>query len=564
MKGTRTMRLPGSVRGSNLVRLIGLLAIVALLPYESPPAVPASAADWLFANSLVLLGVLPLIGFLWLYISGSFGYGSPRREDWPALLVFLLALGTREGYARHGIEELEIYFYYGVFPNRHSVVHPLLEMFVQPLGRDPYRFMMHVNGIMGSLAALPLYLFVRQRTQSDTTAVLVATFYAVHPVLVQMAPTDGHNALLLFSWFSGLALLTAEHIGPRQMFAGATLLGIAATSRAEGVLYLVAALLLLDLRAVLAAVRRHVAAAVVSCAVVLALVAVQVYAVFPAHIPHGHQLPSIAPFTLSDVLRTGLLSEDFNDRIFVALVAVGLLAGLVNKRLRIGLGAALGTLVVGWPVSMATDIGFLILHRLVAVCALQVIAAGVGAAWITSWLPSRHRWAAATPALAVALYVFARHHQEIRAPNAVTDEFWMLRNQLAPSGVVKTECTLLSVGSTMDTDIHDFSQVLPGMTFTHCEQEDCVRLVAEGGCFYYLRSLNCYLVEGGTPPACREHGRTPAGDVFPCLHPRCAQLEQDLELATVEERTVDTRPVFPPSRPRWVDIGLYRVLGVKD
>jgi hypothetical protein len=117
--------------------------------------------------------------------------------------------------------------------------------------------------------------------------------------------------------------------------------------------------------------------------------------------------------------------------------------------------------------------------------------------------------------------------------------------------VVKTECTLLSVGRAMDTDIHDFSQVLPGMRSTHCEQEDCVRLVSEGGCFYYVRSLNCYFSEVGTPAPCFERGRTPAGDVFACINPRCAQ--------------VDIFAAFPwsPFWPRFADIGLYRVQGLR-
>jgi hypothetical protein len=297
---------------------------------------------------------------------------------------------------------------------------------------------------------------------------------------------------------------------------------------------------------------------------------VHVYFCFPGHISHGQHVPNIGSFTLADVIRAGLLSDDYNDRIFVALVAVGALAGLVDKRLRLGLGAALGTLVVGWPVSMTTKGGFTILHRLVVMCALQSIAAGVGASWITGWLPSRIRqhWAAAIPALTLALYLFAQHRHEVRDPNAVTDEFWMLRNHLAPGGAVNKDCTLLSFGRPMDTDIHDFAQVLPGMASTHCEQDDCVRIASEGGCLYYLRSLSCYFSEVRTPSECLERGRTPAGDLFACIDPRCARLESALELSTVEERTVDLYAVFHglPDRPQWprvVDIGLYRVLGVR-
>jgi hypothetical protein len=401
-------------------------------------------------------------------------------------------------------------------------------------------------------------------------AALVATFYALHPLIVQMTPTDAPYALALSCWFAGLALLTADAIGPRQLFGGAVLLGIAATTRAEGSLSLLASLFLVDVRALLAAARRHVGASVMAACAGLGLIAVHVYYCFPTHVHAGESLPSIGMFTLTDVLRAGLYSVDFNDRIFVALVGVGALAGLVDKRWRLGLGAAVATLVVVWPVSMTTTGGFTVLHRFVPVCALQVIAAGVGAAWITSWLPSRvrHHWAAAIPAVALALYLFAEHRHEVSEPNAVTDEFWMLRDHLAPGGVVNPECTLLFVGRSMDTDIHDFAQVLPGMTTLHCEQDECVRLVSRGGCFYYVRSINCHYSEVRTPPECRESGRTPAGDLFACLDPRCVQLETALQLAPVEERTVDVHAAFhgSPGRPQWprsAEIGLYKVLGLR-
>jgi hypothetical protein len=567
----RRWRTSGRPPVAGVVQLIGLTLIAAWLPEVSAEASEVGAGDRATINPLVLIGVLPLIVFLWLVLSGVFGYGSVRREDWPALLPFLVALGIREGYARHGIEELEIYFYYGAVPNRHSVIHPLYQMFVQSLADDPYWFMMHVNGVLGALATLPLFLFVRQRTGSRMTAALVAIFYAVHPVIVQMTPTDGHFALVLSTWFAGLALLTADKIGARQLFGGAVLLGIAATGRAEGSLYLLASLLLLDVRRLLAAARDHIGAAVLSACVVVALVALHVHYCFPAHIPPGQALPQIGTVTPIGVLRASLFSTDFNHPIVVGLVLAGMLAGLVDERFRLGLGAALGTLIVVWPMSMETTQGFTVLHRLVPVCVFQVIAAGVGASWLTSWLPSRvrHHWAAAIPGVALALFLFATHRHEIRAANAVTDEFWMLRNHLAPGGAVQRDCALMFVGSTMDTDIHDFGQVLPGMPMIRCEQEDCLRVASHGGCLYYLRNINCYSSAPVSPPECVERGRTPAGDLFPCLDPRCVQLERSLELSPIEERTVDLYAAFRGSAkwPRWprkVDIGLYRVMGALE
>jgi hypothetical protein len=558
------------VAPADVAQLLGLLVVVALLPYESGASV-SGLDDWLQANLVILLGVLPLVGFLWLVLSGFFGYGSVRRGDWVALPVFLLSLAVREGFARHAIQEIEIYFAYGPFPNRHSFVHPLFQWFVQSLAADPYRFVMHVNGVLGAVATLPLFLFVRRRTGSRMAAALVATFYALHPIIVQMTPTDGPYALIMATWFGGLALLTADAIGARQLFGGAVLLGIAATSRAEGSLYLAASLLLVDVRALLAAMARYFGVAVMSAAVVLGMIAVHVYLCFGTHVPAGESLPAIGSVTLPNVVRAALYSEEFNDPVFVWLVLVGAMAGLVSRRMRIGLGAALATMVVGWPLSMATWGGFTVLHRLVTMCAMQVIAAGVGAAWLTGWLPSRVRrhWAAALPAMALAFFIFAKHSDAVREPNAVTDEFWLLRNRLAPGGAVITGCTLLSYGRSMDTDIHDFGQVLPGMRVIRCEQEDCVSAARRGGCLYYLRSLNCFHFEWQTPAECLERGRTPAGDLFACMEPQCARLESTLDLTLVEERTVDLQAVFHglPERPQWprtVDIALFKVVGVRQ
>jgi hypothetical protein len=552
----------------NIIRLLGVFAIVVFLPYESPPPNHGSPADWLSSNALILFGVLPLVAFLWLAVSGTFGYGSPRREDWPALVAFALALGIREGYARQGIAELELYFFYGAYPMRHSIIHPLLQMFLQRLFTDPYVVIPHVNGVLGSLAVLPLYLFVRQRTQSQMMAFLVATFFAVHPILVQMSPTDGPYALLTFTWFLGLVLLTADDIRGAQLFGSAGLLGIAATCRAEGLLFPLASLLLIDVRALLAAAGRHLGAATVSACLLLGLVTVHMYYCLGAHVPAGETLPSFGDLSAWDILRAGLFSLDFNHPVFVALVALGMLAGLVDQRMRLGLGAALASVLVAWPISPMQTTAFMVIHRMVPVCSLQAIAAGVGAAWITGWLTSRgvKPVVAAIPALGLALSVFAEDRHTIRNPNAVTDEFWMLRNHLAPDGAVKTGCTLLSVGRPMDTDICDFAQVVPGMKTMRCEFEDCARLVSDGGCFYYLRSLNCFHAEAGLPAQCLARGRTPEGDLVPCMDPRCVELERALALEAVEERTVDFRNVFhglPHSWPDFADIGLYRVIGAR-
>jgi hypothetical protein len=144
----------------------------------------------------------------------------------------------------------------------------------------------------------------------------------------------------------------------------------------------------------------------------------------------------------------------------------------------------------------------------------------------------------------------------------------MLRNHLAADGSADGDCALLFVGSTMDTDIHNFEQVLPGMPMVHCESRDCVDLVSDGGCFYYLRNLNCFFSESEIPRECFEHGKTPDAGCAKCLRPRCRDLERSLRLSSVDERTVDVYAAFrgDPRWPRWpkkADIALYKVLGVR-
>jgi hypothetical protein len=270
--------------------------------------------------------------------------------------------------------------------------------------------------------------------------------------------------------------------------------------------------------------------------------------------------------TLWDVLRAGLLSYDYNHPLVVTLVVVGALAGCIDARLRVGLGACLGALVVVWPFAASTDATlFLWRHRLVPACSLQAIAAGLGAAWLCATLArtQRWQWTGALLALGVALLAFAERLDHVREPNALTEEFWLLRRQLAPNGEVSRGCALMALGTSMDTDLSDVAEVLPGMPLTRCEREDCVSVAAGGGCRYYLRSVNCFFRKPWMPLPCLERGRhADTGDVLDCLDPRCARIERSLDLSPVEERNVDVRAAFPDFRfPRTAPIGLYRVRG---
>jgi hypothetical protein len=552
------------------VRLLGVAVVVALLPYQVPPLQMHMADTW---PDLVSAGTLPLIVFLWLAATGTFGYGSPGRADWWALLPFLLALAIREGYARHGVEGNVLHFNVRNISDTHSIVYTFYLMFIHPLARDPFQIQMHSNGILGAMAALPLYLFIRQRTGSRAAGTLVATFYAVHPILVQMAPTDSPYSLCFATWFLGLTLLSTAEIGAKQLVGAGGLLGIAATCRPEGGLFLAASLVLLDVRPLLRAARLHLGAAALSFAVLVGLLAAEVYFIFATHMGGGGTLP-VDETTIAAVLKAGLWSTDFNDPLIVILAIVGAVAGLVNRRLRVGVGALAGALIVVWPFGETTYGGYIILHRLSATCALQVIAAGIGAAWITSWLPAKLREhpAALLPGLVAALYLLVVHRQAIHEQMGLSDEFWMLRNNLAPGGVVKTECKLVWVGRSMDTDIHNFEDVVPGMEGIRCQERDCLADIAKGGCFYYMRGLNCFFSETRTKRECLQEGKTPTGGYLECIDPECVRVETSLRLELVEQRTVDVHTVwnyerrtpFDPHFPLAADVALYRVIGLKN
>src|SRR5262249_55243132 len=139
----------------------------------------------------------------------------------------------------------------------------------------------------------------------------------------------------------------------------------------------------------------------------------------------------------------------------------------------------------------------------------------------------------------------------------------------APRGVVDTACELVWVGRSMDTDMHDFADVLPGIEGIRCQERDCLADVAKGGCFYYIRGLNCFYSPMGTKPNCVRIGKSSVGGYMDCIDPQCARIESSLELDLVEQRTVDVLTVYNDrgrphsSFPMEADIGLYRVLGLK-
>jgi len=526
----------------------------SLSPTVSVFGFPMTSYDWRTRVAPVLVGALPLCVFLWLVVTGYFGFASPEPADWVAIVPFATALVVREALTLHSIEEIEIHFFSGHVPNKHSFVQPLLEMFIVRFARDPQSFAMHVNGILGAVASLPLYLFVRHRTASRIVGVSVALLFAVDPIVARYAPTDGPYGLIAATWFSALALLSTAKPDGKQLFAGAVLLGIAATCRAEGSLYLVASLFLLDWRAVAGAVRRHSSVAAVSIAVVAGMLAIQIPAVVFAH-GQGNG-PGGLPVTMpraADLVRETLVAATYRDRVFMGLVVVGAALGVLSRRLRIGLGAAIGAMIIMVPMLKSSD-WIVTQHRLVPVCALQCIAAGIGASGVAVWLSSRsyRGWLAAVPAMCAAGFVLATHARDLRMPYVPQQEYAMVRDHLVSAS---PDCTLLSFPAhDGDIDLHDYGQVVPNLHVVDCRKVDCREPPRTGGCTYYVRSLSCYWLEDGQPHDCAGSGA--------CIAADCAAVERAFALEPIDERIVAARSTFPDrSYPETAKVGLYRVVG---
>lgn len=149
---TRVGPRTGGALAAVAVRGGGLLAVIATTIYGA--LTRDGPSDQI---AVVSLGTLALAAFLCLAVSGFFGYGSAGRRDWVALIPLGAALVVREIFTLHSVQEIEIQFAQGPV-GRHAIVYPLLQLFFAPLVRDPHRFTMHMNGVMGAAATLSLYL----------------------------------------------------------------------------------------------------------------------------------------------------------------------------------------------------------------------------------------------------------------------------------------------------------------------------------------------------------------------------------------------------------------------
>jgi len=542
-----------------VTRWAGAVAIAAL-------ALCGSGAPWLLAmdDLVVRVGVLLVAVFLWLVLTGAFGYAGAARGDWPALLAFIAALAIRALWARHSVQEIEIQFAHGPV-GRHSVVYPLLQLFFAPWVADPQAFTMSMNGLLGAVACLGMYQFVRLRLASRTAGFLCALFLALHPLVARFSPTDGPYALLLAAWFCGLALLSTRPLSGRGLFGGAALLGIAATTRMEGGVILIASLLLLDLRSVVDGARRAAETAVAAGVVVGTLIAVQMAVLLPLHLGGPTSLSALLP--KPDLLFGAVISPaSYNTKLFNALMWIGALAGVVS-RVRLGSFGFLAMLLVLAPVADSWLCGPLTLHRMIPACALQALVAGIGAYVLTAWLPlaAPRRWLAVVPGVAAAAAILAAQREELTRPYVFTQEYDLVRAHLSSAGMPPVPCTLLAFNAVPgnDVDLHDLTQVVPEMRVLDCRQRDCAAEAAQASCVYYMRSAGAYFHADGVPPVCIAAADAPAPDPRVCLDAASAAFERAVALQPIDVQTLDLVATFPDRRanyPTRAAIGLFRVM----
>lgn len=539
----------GAVWAGAAARVVGFAVVAGVVVRWWDAGVLAEPPD---RPELVALGVLVVAGFLWLVISGFFGYGAAQRTDWVALVPFVIALVVREGIALHSVEELEIRFARR-FYDKHSVVYPLLQLFYRPLVSDAHGFTMHVNGVLGALACLPLYLFVRQRMGSRSAGFACALFLAVHPLVARFSPTDGPQGLLLFAWFSALALLSAPRLEGLGIIGGGILLGMAATLRIEGAILLVASCLLLDMRALAAAAWRHVGAAAFAFLVVTLLVCLQMHFVLRYNLPNVPPLPPA---------RALLSPAGYGGPVPLMLVIVALVSRPITG-CWLGLCAGAAMLLVTAPVAYSDNP--VAMHRMVPAFALQALLAGIGAHALTAWLPREKwwLWMRPLPAAVAAILFFFQQRADLARQYVFNVEYDLVRRHLAPGGRPASGCTLMAfnAGPFGDIDLHDFGQVVPGVRVINCNEEDCTAKV-ERKCLYYVRSAACYFHPAGLPQACAQLPVAAGEARRVCLGEPAASFEARAALEPVERRIVDLWETFGEYHghyPRRAEIALFRV-----
>ena len=517
-----------------------------------------------------------LMGFLTWLVTGGFDRGAWGRRDGWVLAPIVLAVTLRLGPTLRSLQEIEVHLYDGQLPTLHSYIVPLLGRMLRVLPGDAHEHAFALAGWMGALAVVPLYRFARDRTGSRQAAAVVAMAYAGHPLVVRFAPTDAPYGMMLLTLFHALACLSAP---APSVLAGAVSLALAVSCRADGALLVPVALALVGPGALLALWRSRRRELTLGAAAFAVLTLGSLAVVLPAHdMSQGAMtnfLSSPLRMLLGDVFTSpgmsGLgASELAANRVWQGLVGLGLVAGLMDRRLRWAWVAAAGAVLVASPYPAITWVWPVAIHRLVPMDGLLAMVAGAGAAWPVLWLNGpRGRAAVATVAVAGLVGLSVASWPLFTRSWFFNTEWEMVRAGLAPGGVESPECPVLEFAARSwdDMDVHDVGQMLFDTRVTTCWENDCVALAREAGCHRYVRGLHCFLNQAGVSGACADPALTPDQAEALCLAPECAAVEAALQLRPIEERDIrpgetfdgtDAMKIYPPV----VRVGVYQVEGV--
>ncbi len=530
-----------------------------------------------------MLAAVALTAFVLSVAFGAFGYASANRSDWPALVMFGIALVARELLAPHSLSETSVHLPYGASSDSHGILYFLFgKCFVETFD-DGYAAAMHANALMGAAAVLPLYLFVRQRTESRAAGLLVALAYSVNPVLIRFGPTDSPYSFILATWFAGLALLSAPTPGSLQILAGGTLLGMAGTGRLEGTLFILASIPLLGMRRVGRILSTHPAATGTAFLAVVALVILQ-FGFTARSLASPPPTPISFP-TLAAQLPSILGGPRASAFVLGPLAAVACLASFLDQRCRLGGAAVLAAAVVYVPfLELEKIVGMLagrlmptptigstfeldgtvspfLLHRLVPAYAMQSVAAGVGA-WALLILLRRRLplWQAAAISAGAVLLIGMLDRGLLDEQWAAAVQYDLLRGHLGPRSADRTS-GLLTASEGWDGAPY-FAQFLRNRPIERCTPEDCASRACAHGFRYYYRGWTCF------PGQQDARGRDADCESDParCLKPECRRIESSMTLREIDKRVVFPARFFGEEQgggelPKVATIALFEILG---
>jgi hypothetical protein len=495
-----------------VIRGVGLVLIVVLCVESFRSSATGGPPD-LTEPGVVSAAIFAvgLFCFLWLFATGTFGFGSFVAGDARAFFPLAVGLVTRLCIVTPGNMEETAYFPIAGLGQRnwqmddHSIVFASLKAaFVSIFGRTDEGFV-RVNGVVGALAIAAMFLFVRRRFEDGTLALFASLLMAVSPLLSRYAPTDSHFSLLLFFWFTGLALLGDATPRPAQLVSGFICLGLAGACRAEGPIYFLSALPFVRWAPLLSSssaplTRAGLWGGAAGGGISLLNAVQQIRNVWGHHDAGQTGGLRLVPWRFLTEPLVILWDGHRGDLPFVLLFVVGVWAAFRDPRrfgfLRWALLVALVDRAIVGRDRMARVMADSLEHKLPFFIAMEALMAGGGAAWLIDRLrPTVRR--SAVPVLAGLLAVASPilGYGEMTRVTWFNAEYRLLHDDL-PKLHPPRGCVLLWFG-TGDMELRTLAVYLPnapGVVDTrdlNCMFADCGSVVARGQCAYFLESNSC-------------------------------------------------------------------------